>query len=67
MSRHHRTPSVWFGKHTKQIRLSQDMHANLQNLTTCHFKHLLRRPLLAALGQWPSVFLLSETESEREE
>lgn len=59
--------SVWFGKHSKQICLSQDVHNNLQNLTTFRFKHLLQRPFVAALGQWPSVFLPSETESKREE
>ena len=66
-SHHYRSVWVWFGKHSKQIRLSQDVLANLQNLTIFCFKHLLQRPLLAALGQWPSVFLPSETESEREE
>ena len=67
-SRHYaRSLSVWFGKHSKQIRLSQDVHDILQNLTTFCFKHLLQRPFVAALGQWPSVFLPSETKSEREE
>ena len=36
-------------------------------VTTFYFKHLLQRPFVAALGQWPSVFLPSETESKQEE
>ena len=37
-------------EHSKQIGLSQDMHANLQNLITFRFKHLLQRPFACCFG-----------------